>query len=135
VIEALENRILQLQEENAMLKMGHFTMDGEQAKRLVAMMTEHAFYTQGIIDKQPQNISGFTLAEMLYANRYVENLNKNAKPDPAGKKTIQLVCDDRLIAAIYVLYHYGYSIPIRPIVIMDGRCVCIAPVSESEDEE
>ena len=76
-------------------------MNFETAEKINQACINHHFFQLGISDKEPENLSQYSLSDLLQAKQIIEHYNK-IRTDRA--KTI--ICDDRLIAALYTLYHY-----------------------------
>ncbi len=98
----------------------------ERAREIVAAMTGHKYWKLGIVVAVPQSLVDLSLAEMVEANRMVRE---------DGKK-VQTVYDDRLVAALYVLYHHRPDMTILAIV-HDGHCdrVDVLPVISDLEAE
>ena len=81
-------------------------MDDEQARAINRLLTRVTFAAHGLTDDAPSmdELRTISLSEMLEAKGLIEAANKVGGGN--GKRTITMVCDDRLIAAIYVLAHY-----------------------------
>ncbi|MDR6953836.1 hypothetical protein J2X65_003199 [Ancylobacter sp. 3268] len=83
-------------------------MNLARAHEIVAAINARSLVTIGI-DQPLGSLSGVTLQEMIEAKAAVEREN-NAAVEAAKAKgggySINLVPDDRLIAAVYTLHHY-----------------------------
>jgi hypothetical protein len=86
-------------------------MEIARAREIVLAINARCFTTLGF-DHALTPLDGVSLAEMLEAKRIVENVNAGNKAAAAfagGRYTINVVPDDRLIAAVYCLDHYPCS--------------------------
>ena len=75
-------------------------MDLNRAIEIVGICTQHVFYREGLIDKKPPSLADVSLRELIEAHDLLRV--ENDKPSVNGQKVIYTVCDDRLLAAIYV---------------------------------
>jgi hypothetical protein len=82
-------------------------MDLDRARQIVAACVNHSLFRMGVIEEPPPSLAEYSLGELLEANEMIRA--QNDEVDAAGNRKIQIVCDDRLIAALYVLYHYEAS--------------------------
>lgn len=95
----------------------------------------HVMYRHGLQEEPPPSLAEYSLRDLLDANHAVRAHNSEPR-GPDGKRTIHTVCDDRLVAALYVATHYRPS-PAEepePIVLLPDRvllCVTTDAVSES----
>ena len=106
-------------------------MEIKRARRIVEQMTGHVFYAQGIKETTPDPLAGLSLAEMLKANGVVKKAND--KDMGNGTRTVQIVCDDRLTAALYVLYNYEQN-PNRAVVHNSKNFVLVAKLPDDFNE-
>lgn len=86
-------------------------MDIERARDIVKAVNARGFATMGLDHELPA-LDGVSLAEMIEAKTIVRNVNKaNAATAniTGGSRTIYVVPDDRLIAAVYCMHHYPCS--------------------------
>lgn len=90
----------------------------ERALSIVRAINDRCFFAMGI-SETVGSLEGVSLADMLEAKRLVEQRNENAAYVD-GKRTINVVPDDRLIAAAYTLEHY------RP----DNEAIAVVPTRE-----
>ena len=90
----------------------------------------------GIDVGEPPSIEDYTLRDLLDANDLVRELNR-AEDHELGPRVIQVVCDERLIAALYVAQHYGTSAPENPedIVVVNGKGLFLFDIPECEETE
>lgn len=82
-----------------------------RARDIVRAINARCFTTLGLEHDLP-SLDGVSLAEMIEAKRVVENVNaanEAAAKFSGGRRTIHVVPDDRLIAAVYTLHHYHDS--------------------------
>lgn len=115
-------------------------MTPERAQEIVSAINARCLVTMGI--EQPMaRLEGVSLAEMLEAKDIVKAQNETAKSqarDHGGGYSIQMVPDDRLIAAVYVIGHYHPSRD--PILYLPARGlfsdrIALAVVGMSSDDE
>lgn len=111
----------------------------EEARDIVRACTAHTMYMMGVADEQPPSLEGYTLRQLLDANDMVKEADRNQSGD--GPRTMQVVCADRLIAALYTAYHYPGDSPesIEPIAHAPGRVVAVIrantdPCREEEED-
>ncbi len=76
-------------------------MNLKRAQEIVKDMAHTAMVHRGIIAPPYPDLSGYSLREMLAANKIVDRHNNRP-----GNSKIQIICDDRLIAALYALDHF-----------------------------
>ncbi len=106
------------------------TMDLVRAKQINEACFQHVMWGMGLTDKEPPSLEAYSLQEMLDASRLV-------KADNVGRQEVTVVCDERLIAALYVLYHYPASSieSVEPIARRPGAMVAVfRPEAESVGE-
>lgn len=108
----------------------------ERAKEIVGRMLDVRYAAMGIPGRTFPEPLDCSLAEMVEANRIVAEFRE---PTENGYRTLGMHCADRLIAAIYTLWHYD---PDRePIAwIPHGRvakcvAVCTAELPDEDNEE
>ncbi len=80
----------------------------ELAGKIVAACLSHVWYQQELSDEPPTSLAQYSLRELLEANALVAT-SPRERDEEKKTTTIALHCDDRLIAALYVLYHYPAS--------------------------
>ncbi len=97
-----------------------------RAREIVAAMVGHVCWEVGAMETKPQSLADLSLAEMVEANRIVCEIG--AVEIEAGAKEVRTVCEDRLIAALYVLYHYEPDMTNHPIVHDGQKLVDVLPV-------
>jgi hypothetical protein len=90
-------------------------MTPDRAKEIVKAINARAFFTMGIGDGALPPLAGVSLAEMVEAAEVVRLANATT-PAVDGRRTIHVVPDDRLIAAVYCMEHYPCSN--EPIVMV-----------------
>ncbi|MBN9525715.1 MAG: hypothetical protein J0H82_05920 [Alphaproteobacteria bacterium] len=98
--------------------------------RAISTAIQNAYlWAQGIIDHKPDlaALNGVSLAEMLASKAAIEAENRAARArSSGGSYPIFSICDDRLIAAAYVLVHYE---PDRKAIVADsGKAVAVLPL-------
>lgn len=102
-----------------------------EASRIVGVMTTIHMKGMGVpVESDDTWDHSWTLAQLLEANALVDAENDRRAKEP-GPTTIQVVCADRLIAALYVLHKYP---PANESVVNVGR-KCVAVVEEPSYEE
>jgi len=108
-------------------------MDIERAEKIVGECIAHVLFRMGVTDEPPPSLAEYSLQELIDANRRVAE--ENDKQPTTGRRTIRMKCDDRLIAALYVAYHYDANDPadgVEPIVLLPGgKAVCVAMTKEA----
>lgn len=108
-------------------------MDQERAEQIVADCIRFEMFAMGIGGEgaKPPDLD-YSLAELLEANHCLKKSIKN----PNGTTTIHMTCDDRLIAALYVLKHYEASAPdsVEPIVHDGEKAVAVISIRSFGDE-
>lgn len=106
-------------------------MDIERAKEITKACTAHFFYREGLQKEPPPSLAEYSLAEMLEAQQVIKAANGTGN---GGTSTI--FCDDRLVAALYVAYHYAAD-PTgdceAKAVSLDGRGVFVFDMREVDD--
>lgn len=96
----------------------------ERAHEINGCMLDHGLLRFDLVEeKDLVPLTEYSLQEMLTATQMVKDAN------PKGAGTHTMVCDERLIAALYVAYHYPAAndpTSIDPIVqAKDGRMVIV----------
>ena len=89
----------------------------ERAKEINAMLVKNALYAEGMVVLPGHPLDGISLQDMLEATHIITN-----------QEPLQAVCDDRLIAALYVAYNYEPSEIdcIEPLAMTNsGKFVCV----------
>lgn len=108
-------------------KLQKAAMELARAHKIVGDCVQNAMRAMGLYDDAP-DLSGYSLEEMLEAGRLVsaENL------DGPGPKEIHVVCDPRLLAALYVAHHYDGDAPNRaePIAYGPGTAVVVVKTED-----
>lgn len=95
-------------------------MTPERAREIVKAINNRCFFKMGLADVII-SLDGVTLAEMVEAAAMVRGGNAKAEPVD-GMKTIMMVPDDRLIAAVYALDHY--AVDSEPVLFVpDGKAL------------
>lgn len=91
------------------------TMSLERAKEINAACIAHAYHQLCLSSQPPPSLSGYSLSEIIEAAKLIE---KHDLP--------VMRCDERLLAALYVAYHYDQDID------ENGR---YSPVTISKDRK
>ena len=105
-------------------------MDIETAKKITGECIKNMYAGMGIGEDQdnPPDLTSYELDELLEANHTVRD----------DKDCHQMMCDDRLVAALYTLYHYeAESENIDPIIRVGDKaliCLLITPEMIKADE-
>lgn len=92
-------------------------MTRERAQQIVDACAAHTWYDMGIREEPPPSLEEYSLRELLEANEMMAGQDGKTK-NPDGSTNSTLHCDDRLVAALYVLYHYPPNEP--------GNVECVA---------
>ena len=85
-------------------------MTPELAAEINSAMVAHSMFAMGLREARPPSLARYTLRQMLDATEFVAAEDK-AAVSVNGSKTIRMVCDPRLVAALYTLYHYEAQDP------------------------
>lgn len=109
-------------------------MDMDEARKIVAdtvvvgtYLVLHDDDGNHLNGKDVPSLKDYTLGQMVEATRMVEEANRRPEGHTGAWHT-QTVCDDRLLAALYVAHHYPASDPesIEPICLLPGgQLVCV----------
>jgi hypothetical protein len=85
-------------------------MTRERAQQIVDACAAHTWYDMGIREELPPSLQEYSLRELLDANEMMSGpVGKSQNPD--GSTNTSLHCADRMVAALYVLYHYPADKP------------------------
>lgn len=101
-------------------------MTREEAELINGLCVEHGLFRLGVIDYRPTTLAHYSLAQLIEARDIVRAENRLVKP--GGGRSFHTVCDDRLLAALYVAHHYDAVDPgrdIEPIVVAGDRAVVV----------
>lgn len=79
-------------------------MTFDVALEIVGKCVAHVMFKMGLEDTPPPSLVGYSLSDLVEANHLVRDHNSQRNPD--GTKTLFMMCDDRLIAALYTATHY-----------------------------
>ena len=107
-------------------------MTRERAQQIVDACAAHTWYDMGIREEPPPSLQEYSLRELLEANEMMAGKDGKTK-NPDGSTNSALHCADRMVAALYVLYHYP---PVRELsdaepVVQNGRAgVFVLPGTE-----
>lgn len=106
-------------------------MTRERAQQIVDACAAHAWYHMGIREEPPPSLQEYSLRDLLEANEMMAGEDGNFK-NPDGSTNSALHCDDRLVAALYVLYHYPPNKPgnVEPVVHNGRAGVFVLPGTE-----
>lgn len=94
-------------------------MSQERASTIVRACVANKLYSMGLDDELPLPLHDYSLSDLLKANHMIATANKNSDSH-------QMVCDDRLVAALYTIQNYEAS-PLDdmdPIARIDGKALC-----------
>lgn len=114
-------------------------MEIERAKEIVKAINARAMVTMGM-DVPMASLAKVTLLQMMEAKAAVEAMNAEAREhhDRHGwGRSIYIVPDDRLIAAVYALSHFPPSrdpILCLPFPTLLGTHIALACVAVSSDD-
>lgn len=105
------------------------TMSLERAKEINGACIAHVYYHQGLSSQQPPSLSDYSLSETIEAAKLIE---KHDLP--------VMRCDERLLAALYVAYHYDQDIDengrYSPIIMSRvGKGVFVIKLPDEEEDE
>jgi len=79
-------------------------MNLQEARDITAACTANKMASMGIGENQPPSLADYSLEQLLVANRMVKEEPNTKNKD--GTESMQMFCDDRLVAALYTVYHY-----------------------------
>ena len=74
----------------------------ERAQAIVEACIAHVWYREGISDERPPSLAEYSLRELLDANEMLAGHETRG----GDRRHISVHCDPRLVAALYVAYHY-----------------------------
>ena len=99
-------------------------MDLEKAKEISQKCSAHVWFQMGLKEERPPSLYEYSLEDLLNAQRVISEYNKTRTDGCAS-----LLCADRLIAALFVAYHYAVEDPDRgevtPIIFGNGNAVVV----------
>ncbi len=96
-------------------------MNIDKAQEIVDACCAHTFYKMGIREEPPPSLGAYSLRELTDANHAVAKYN-----DTRTDRKASTVCDDRLIAALYALYHYpGDNAGDAEAIVIGGGCALL----------
>lgn len=111
----------------------------ERAREIVGACVQNGVFLHlGARSGEVPSLASMTLADMVEANRLVQASNRESNTPDGVRRRIQTVCDDRLLAALYVAHHFPGSAPdeCEPICLLpDGRAVFVVRVPVPVDRE
>jgi hypothetical protein len=98
-------------------------MDETQAIEITDACMEHVLFREGIRTAAPRSLANYSLRELLDANETIAN----------GTKA-RMHCDQRLVAALYVAYHYDAQDPaeLDAVALKPGAAVVVIKTGEGE---
>lgn len=106
------------------------TMSLERALEITAAICARSWATDISPDWAQPSLAGISLREMLDARDVVDA--ENARPKSKGPRTIYVVPDPRLIAAVYTFEHYEPSRQaVLSVPMADGRKRMLAVVAQT----
>ncbi len=88
----------------------------------------------GTLGEIAAGVGGFVMDPPTYLGGGLGGLATKAIAKGVGKK-VQMVCADRLVAALYVLYHYEPDMTNHPIVHDGQKMVDVLPVISDLEAE
>lgn len=108
-------------------------MDLDRAKRITGWCIANKMVTMGVGDDSVPDLDGISLAELLEANHMVKADNGEKNED--GTTSMQMFCDDRLVAALYTFYNYDAESgdDIEPLVRLGDKALICIRVPEDQD--
>lgn len=110
-------------------------MTYERAVEIVEACTANGVYHMlGSRGREVPSIEDFSLAEMVEAQRVVRETEGARMKPVAGPQTFHVVCDARLVAALYVAQHFPGDDPddANPVCLLpDGRAVFVLRLPEA----
>lgn len=114
--------------------MGNVEMTYERACEIVEACTANGVYQMlGATNGEPvPSLAEFTLAEMVEAQRVVRQTENDRQKADGLPRSFHVVCDDRLVAALYVAQNYPACSPDAAesvCLLPDGRAVFILDLS------
>lgn len=101
-------------------------MDYERALKITADCQSHVFHAMGLPGQEPQSLEDYSLGEMLEAGRVVHETDDRRRAE--GTSTVvHSVCDDRLVAALYLAANHHGDSPRSPtpVCTVDGKVVVV----------
>jgi hypothetical protein len=121
-------------------------MELDRAKEINSALLDIGFFTEGLktgeeTQKAVDLLGDVSLSDMLKAGEVVRQENErtfaesveNMRLKGSSSRTIMMVCDDRLVAAIYAALNY--SVGHETIVVLpDRRQIVIQRYDEDERE-
>lgn len=75
----------------------------EQAREINRLCCGHSLWLLGV-SLRPESLADYTLSQLVEARDLVRAQGETV--DEQGRRSMALTCDDRLLAALYVAYHY-----------------------------
>ena len=88
-------------------------MTTSTANEIIKTIINWQLLLSGNITKQEMpklsDLKDYSLKELLEANQIIKEINQSKINAGNGMMTIRIACEDRLIAAVYVLMHYDAS--------------------------
>lgn len=110
-------------------------LDVERGVHLNARMFQHGMYRLEVAEDPGDSLEDDDLLDMVLAARMVRATEDATPIVPGQGRTISTVCDDRMVAALYTLYHYD-AVPsihdAEPIASLPRR-VLVQPLTTSDE--
>lgn len=107
----------------------------ERAVEIVEACTANGVYHMlGDCGKDVPSLADYSLAEMVEAQRVVQETEVDRQKPDGKTRSFHTVCADRLVAALYVASHYPGQDgrDVDPICLLpDGRAVVVLDMREA----
>lgn len=98
-------------------------MTEEQAKEIVVDCVSNALYGQDWMKNKPTpSLAKYSLSELVEANHIVRDIQDDSR--------LWVHCDDRIIAALYTIYHHDAG----NVVTVDDKAILIVNVEDSQND-
>ncbi len=103
-------------------------MDQETAQIINAACVSHVMYQQGFFQGPLPDLSEYTLEDLVQAAKMVKEANNTSDG------SIHSVCAERLLAALYVSYHYDGedSGDVKDPVCLGRNAVFVVKISKNQ---
>jgi hypothetical protein len=103
----------------------------EEATEINSVCFYNSMIRFGLDEGKAKSLKPYTLGQLIEARDIInlENLKAQANPSP---RTVTIVCDDRLLAALYAAEHYDPE-PManaKPIVVIANRALLCVDITE-----
>lgn len=106
----------------------------ELAKQIVSECMAHVWFRESLRTEPPPSLKKYSLRDLLDANSLIAGYPGN-RNEESKTTTVMMHCDDRLIAALYILYHYPPSEPEDLEVIVSHAQSAIVAIKLTERPE